>query len=151
MPHCGRRWARSVYFFPPGWVSSVTFLPVLVKVIFFLTLVTSAAASAAAQCCPSPDSARHASLPYYGRRRAHAVLLNSRCGGCFGRQKCAPLEKRESDGAENIGGRRFFKSNNNQPKDEVCGGGLSGRARDGGGRCQGWRFTMFGAAIWATK
>ncbi len=98
LPRRGQRWARSDYFFLPGGVSSVTFLPVLVKVIFFLTLVTSAAASAAACCCPSPDSARHACSPYYGRCRARAILLNSRCGGCFGQQNVHHQKKERVTG-----------------------------------------------------
>ena len=59
--------------------------------------------------------------------------------------------KKKSDGAETIGGRHFFKSKNNQPKDGVCGGGLLGRARNGGGRCQGRHFSMFGVVILVMK
>ncbi len=98
VPRRGQCWACSVYFLSPGGVSSVTFFTSARESDFFLTLVTYAAASAAACCCPSPDSAQHACLPYYGQCRARAVLLNSRCGGCFGRQNVHHRKKERVTG-----------------------------------------------------
>jgi hypothetical protein len=62
LPRHGLHWACSDIFFAwGGWTLSIV-LPVLVKAIFFLTLVTSAIASAATLCCLSPNLAQHACL-----------------------------------------------------------------------------------------
>ena len=50
---------------------------------------------------------------------------------------CALSEKRDGNGAETIGSRRFFNSNNNQPINDICGWGLSEKARDRSEMCGG--------------
>ncbi len=146
-PHRGRRWARSVYFFSPGGVSSVTFFTSARESDFF----PNTGDVRRRLCCrPLLSVARLGTTCVLAMLWATPGTRNSlklALWGLLWATKCAPSEKRLSDGAETIGGRRFFKSNNNQPKDRVCGGGLSGRVRDGGGQCQGRRFSMFGAAI----
>jgi hypothetical protein len=134
-------------FFLPGGVSSVTFFTSACESDFFPNTC-----DVRRRLCCRPLL----SVAQLGTTCVLAILwatpgtrnsLKLVLWGLLWATKCAPSEKRESDGAETIGGCRFFKSNNNQPKDGVCGGGLSGRARDGGGRCQGRGFSMFGAAI----
>jgi hypothetical protein len=60
---------------------------------------------------------------------------------------CAPSEKRESDGAETIGGRHFFnQTTTNQKMEFVVGDYWEGRAtavdgvRGGVLACLGWRY-----------
>jgi hypothetical protein len=138
---------HALIFFLPGGVSSVTFFTSARESDFFPNTC-----DVRRRLCYSPLL----SVARLGTTCVIAILwatpgtcnsLKFALWGLLWATKCAPSQKRESDGAETIGCCHFFKLNNNQPKDGVCGGGLLGRARDGGRRCQEWCFSMFGGAI----
>ncbi len=107
-PCCGQRWARSVYFFLPGGVSSVTFFTSARESDFFPNTCD-------VRCCLCCRPLL--SVTQLGTTCVLAILwatpgtrnsLKLALWGLLWATKCAPLEKRKSDGAETIGGRRLF-------------------------------------------
>ncbi len=128
-PHRGRRWARSVYFFLPGGVSSVTFCTSARESGFF----PNTCDVRRCLCCrPLLSVARLGTtylLAILWATPGTCSSLKLALWGLLWATKCAPSEKRESDGAETIGGRCFFnQTTTNQKMEFVVGDYWGGRA-----------------------
>jgi hypothetical protein len=142
-PHSGRRWTRMVFISLQRGVSSIVFFINEFLSKFFLTRLMSAAASATARHCRTPDPARQTCSPHHRRRRVRWVCFNLRRGGCFGRTKGDPSKKIERDGDKVLGDRHFLTLCNNQPKDGYRDGwGVLERVRDRGGKRGRGRFII---------
>ncbi len=128
-PRCGQRWARSVYLSSPGGVISVTFFTSAHESDFFPNT-----GDVRRRLCRRPSL----SVAQLGTTCVLAILwvmpgthnsLKLALWGLLWATKCAPSEKRESDGAETISGRRFFnQTTTNQKMEFVVGDYRGGRA-----------------------